>query len=185
RHDDSPAARPRAAEASDRIERENYAAARVARRCRRSCFDLGRSIPRRGRFLRQSTAQSNQHPFVTPRSRENGCFPGGHRRAALPLAASRPPLRLAPGVRMSLSPGLIAAIAFAYLALLFAIAFYGDRRKAPLAPRMRGWVYSMSLAVYCTSWTFFGAVGQSTDQLWAFLPIYPGPIQSLLVPPRV
>ncbi|HLV16988.1 MAG TPA: PAS domain-containing hybrid sensor histidine kinase/response regulator [Pseudomonas sp.] len=86
---------------------------------------------------------------------------------------------------MSLSPGLIASIAFAYLALLFAIAFYGDRRKAPLAPRMRGWIYSMSLAVYCTSWTFFGAVGQSTDQLWAFLPIYLGPILLLMFAPWV
>ncbi len=74
-------------------------------------------------------------------------------------------------------------IAFAYLALLFAIAFYGDRRKTPLSPRMRGWVYSLSLAVYCTSWTFFGAVGQSTEQLWAFLPIYLGPILLLLFAP--
>ena len=86
---------------------------------------------------------------------------------------------------MLLSPGLIAFIAFAYLALLFAIAFYGDRRKTPLSPRMRGWVYSLSLAVYCTSWTFFGAVGQSTEQLWAFLPIYLGPILLLLFAPWV
>ena len=86
---------------------------------------------------------------------------------------------------MSLSPGLIASIAFAYLALLFAIAFYGDRRKTPLSPRMRAWVYSLSLAVYCTSWTFFGAVGQSTEQLWAFLPIYLGPILLLMFAPWV
>src|SRR5690606_4284917 len=52
-------------------------------------------------------------------------------------------------------------------------------------PRMRGWIYSMSLAVYCTSWTFFGAVGQSTDQLWAFLPIYLGPILLLMFAPWV
>src|SRR5690606_13542906 len=109
-------------------------------------------------------------------------FPGG---TGPPIADRRSHVRFAPGVRMSLSPGLIASIAFAYLALLFAIAFYGDRRKAPPAPRMRGWIYSMSLAVYCTSWTFFGAVGQSTDQLWAFLPIYLGPILLLMFAPWV
>ena len=75
---------------------------------------------------------------------------------------------------MSLSSGLIAAVALAYMAIMFAIAFYGDRRSKPLPPRVRAWVYSLSLAVYCTSWTFFGAVGQAAEQLWAFLPIYLG-----------
>ena len=48
---------------------------------------------------------------------------------------------------MSLSTGLIAAVALAYMAIMFAIAFYGDRRSTPLPPRMRAWVYSLSLAV--------------------------------------
>jgi Na+/proline symporter/signal transduction histidine kinase/CheY-like chemotaxis protein len=86
---------------------------------------------------------------------------------------------------MSLSSGLIAAVALAYMAILFAIAFYGDRRSAPLPPRLRAWVYSLSLAVYCTSWTFFGAVGQAAEQLWAFLPIYLGPILLMLFAPWV
>jgi Na+/proline symporter/signal transduction histidine kinase/CheY-like chemotaxis protein len=86
---------------------------------------------------------------------------------------------------MSLSSGLIAAVALAYMAILFAIAFYGDRRSAPLPPRLRAWVYSLSLAVYCTSWTFFGAVGQAAEQLWAFLPIYLGPILLMLCAPWV
>lgn len=86
---------------------------------------------------------------------------------------------------MSLSSGLIAAVALAYMAIMFAIAFYGDRRSAPLPPRLRAWVYSLSLAVYCTSWTFFGAVGQAAEQLWAFLPIYLGPILLLLLAPWV
>ena len=43
---------------------------------------------------------------------------------------------------MSLSSGLIAAVALAYMAIMFAIAFYGDRRSAPLPPRVRAWVYS-------------------------------------------
>ena len=86
---------------------------------------------------------------------------------------------------MSLSSGLIAAVALAYMAIMFAIAFYGDRRSAPLPPRLRAWVYSLSLAVYCTSWTFFGSVGQAAEQLWSFLPIYLGPILLLLLAPWV
>ena len=58
---------------------------------------------------------------------------------------------------MSLSIGLIAAVSLIYMAVLFGIAFYGDRRARPLSPRLRAWVYSLSLAVYCSSWTFFGA----------------------------
>ena len=85
---------------------------------------------------------------------------------------------------MSLPSGLIISVTFGYLALLFAIAFYGDRRP-PLKPRLRAWVYSLSLAVYCTSWTFFGAVGQAADQLWSFLPIYLGPILFLLLAPQL
>lgn len=86
---------------------------------------------------------------------------------------------------MSLSSGLIAAVALIYMAILFAIAFYGDRRATPMPPRVRAWVYSLSLAVYCTSWTFFGAVGQAAEQLWSFLPIYLGPIIILLFAPWV
>ena len=86
---------------------------------------------------------------------------------------------------MSLSSGLIAAVALAYMAVMFAIAFYGDRRSTPLPPRVRAWVYSLSLAVYCTSWTFFGAVGQAAEQLWSFLPIYLGPVLLLVFAPWV
>ncbi|PKQ40484.1 hybrid sensor histidine kinase/response regulator [Pseudomonas sp. YY-1] len=86
---------------------------------------------------------------------------------------------------MSLSPGLIAAVALIYMTILFAIAFYGDRRSAPMPPKIRAWVYSLSLAVYCTSWTFFGAVGQAAEQLWSFIPIYLGPTILLLTMPWV
>ena len=86
---------------------------------------------------------------------------------------------------MSLSSGLIAAVALVYMAIMFAIAFYGDRRTTSLPPKVRAWVYSLSLAVYCTSWTFFGAVGQAAEQLWSFLPIYLGPIVLMLLAPWV
>ncbi len=52
---------------------------------------------------------------------------------------------------ISLSSGLIAAVALAYMAIMFAIAFWGDRRSASLPPLLRAWVYSLSLSVYGSS----------------------------------
>lgn len=77
---------------------------------------------------------------------------------------------------MMLSGALVAFIFLLYMALLFAIAFWGDRQTNEFNPRLRVWVYSLSLAVWCTSWTFFGAVGMASEQLWGFLPIYIGPV---------
>ncbi|WP_394243844.1 NahK/ErcS family hybrid sensor histidine kinase/response regulator [Halopseudomonas laoshanensis] len=77
---------------------------------------------------------------------------------------------------MMLSGPLVASIFLLYMALLFAIAFWGDRQTNEFNPRLRVWVYSLSLAVWCTSWTFFGAVGMASEQLWGFLPIYIGPV---------
>jgi Na+/proline symporter/nitrogen-specific signal transduction histidine kinase len=70
----------------------------------------------------------------------------------------------------------VVAVSFLYLGLLFAIAWYGDRRategRSIIASPM---VYSLSLAVYCTAWTFYGSVGLAVDQGVAFLPTYLGP----------
>jgi Na+/proline symporter/signal transduction histidine kinase len=72
---------------------------------------------------------------------------------------------------------LIALIALAYVGVLFAIAWYGDRLPAGrIGPRWRAAIYSLSLAVYCTSWTFFGAVGSAVENGWLFAAIYLGPI---------
>ncbi len=71
--------------------------------------------------------------------------------------------------------GVIAA-AFAYIGLLFFVASHGDR----LSPSQRGragmMIYPLSLAIYCTSWTFFGSVGFATRTSTDFLAIYLGPI---------
>ena len=71
--------------------------------------------------------------------------------------------------------GVIAA-AFAYIGLLFFVASRGDR----LSPAQRGRagmvIYPLSLAIYCTSWTFFGSVGFATRTSIDFLAIYVGPI---------
>ncbi|APE29032.1 PAS domain-containing hybrid sensor histidine kinase/response regulator [Aurantiacibacter gangjinensis] len=69
-------------------------------------------------------------------------------------------------------------LAGAYLGFLFWIAARQDR--AHLAGKDKhsasGWVYGLSLAVYCTSWTFFGGVGTAATAGLEFLPIFLGPI---------
>jgi len=74
------------------------------------------------------------------------------------------------------SSWMLSLLAFTYLGCLFGIAFYGDRN--PIYPnhrRLRPFIYSLALGVYCTSWTFFGAVGSAVRDGWSYLPIYLGP----------
>lgn len=68
-------------------------------------------------------------------------------------------------------------LALLYLASLFWIAKWGDR-NTPLARKItsNAYVYSLALAIYCTAWTFLGAVGQSTREYWMYLPILLGPM---------
>src|SRR5260370_5786445 len=71
--------------------------------------------------------------------------------------------------------GVIAA-AFVYIGLLFVVASYGDRLSPAQRGRAGGLIYPLSLAIYCTSWAFFGSVGSATRTSIDFLPIYSGPI---------
>lgn len=77
-----------------------------------------------------------------------------------------------------LSGSVIFASAFAYLLLLFAVASYGDRRarRNEIAAKGRPLVYALSLAIYCTSWTYFGGVGLAAERGLEFTGIYIGPI---------
>ncbi len=71
---------------------------------------------------------------------------------------------------------LIAALSVAYLGVLFAIAFYADRRAdAGRSLIANPYVYALSLGVYATSWTFYGSVGRAAANGIGFLPIYLGP----------
>src|SRR6266516_943301 len=71
---------------------------------------------------------------------------------------------------------LLLLAAAAYMALLFAIASFGDRRAAAGRSLIdSSVVYALSLAVYCTSWTFYGSVGRAASRGLDFLPIYLGP----------
>src|SRR6266571_4043034 len=70
----------------------------------------------------------------------------------------------------------IVLIAFAYLGVLFAIAYYADERAdAGRSIIASPYVYSLSLAVYATAWTFYGSVGRAASDGVGFLPIYIGP----------
>ncbi|WP_028113616.1 hybrid sensor histidine kinase/response regulator [Ferrimonas kyonanensis] len=71
---------------------------------------------------------------------------------------------------------LIGIAALCYLSLLFLIAWGGDRYIRQIPGRVKRWVYGLSLAVYCSSWSFLGTVGQATTDPWGFIPIYIGPI---------
>ena len=71
---------------------------------------------------------------------------------------------------------VVIAVALAYIGLLFLIASYGDRtRGLGREGRARLLIYPLSLAIYCTSWTFFGSVGFASRTGFDFLAIYVGP----------
>jgi Na+/proline symporter/signal transduction histidine kinase len=75
-----------------------------------------------------------------------------------------------------LSSWVILLVAAAYLSLLFAIAYYGDKRAdAGRSIIANPYIYALSIAVYCTSWTFYGSVGRAASTGIGFLPIYLGP----------
>ncbi len=75
-----------------------------------------------------------------------------------------------------LSAPVVLLVSLLYLGLLFAIASYGDRRAdAGRSIISTPYVYALSIAVYCTSWTFFGSVGRAVSSGIGFLPIYLGP----------
>ena len=71
--------------------------------------------------------------------------------------------------------GVIAA-AFGYIGFLFFVASYGDRLSPTQRGRASALIYPLSLAIYCTSWTFFGSVGFATRTSVDFLAIYIGPV---------
>lgn len=76
-----------------------------------------------------------------------------------------------------ISPNLLFLVSLGYVALLFIVAFWADRRAATGNSK---WlrspvVYTLSLSVYCTAWTFYGAVGFAARSGLEFVTIYLGP----------
>lgn len=81
---------------------------------------------------------------------------------------------------------VVLAAAFGYLALLFVVAAWGDRRaEAGRSAIGSPTVYALSIAVYCTAWTFYGSVGRASTQGPHFLLIYLGPTLAMLSAPFV
>ena len=81
-----------------------------------------------------------------------------------------------------LHPELVLGASLAYLLALFAVAWWADRRA--MAGRSvigNAWVYTLSMGVYCTAWTYFGSVGRAASGGMWFLPIYLGPTLAMVL----
>ena len=72
-------------------------------------------------------------------------------------------------------------VALAYGGFLFLVAYLGDKRLGREKRTALPAVYSLALGVYCSSWTFFGAVGRASSNGWDYLSIYLGPILVFLL----
>ncbi|MFG1266741.1 ATP-binding protein [Xanthobacter sp. DSM 14520] len=81
-----------------------------------------------------------------------------------------------------ISAPVVVGAAVVYLALLFAVAAFADARaRAGRSIIGNAWIYALSLAVYCTAWTYFGSVGRAAATGVWFLPIYLGPMLAMLL----
>ena len=74
-----------------------------------------------------------------------------------------------------LSVGVVVVAALLWLGVLFAAALYGERHPHAFADRWRH-VYALSLAVHCTSWTFYGTITQAARHGWPLPPTFLGAI---------
>ncbi len=75
-----------------------------------------------------------------------------------------------------LSTKTVLLVSLGYFAALFLVAWYAEKcRRAGNCLLKNSHIYSLSLAVYCTSWTFYGSVGKAATSGLEFLPIYLGP----------
>jgi len=80
-----------------------------------------------------------------------------------------------------LSNGVIIAFSFGYLALLFAIAWFSEKStEQGKSLSSNPYIYSLSLAVYCTAWTYYGSVGRAATNGLEFITNFIGP--SLIAP---
>ncbi|OTG85000.1 PAS domain-containing hybrid sensor histidine kinase/response regulator [Acinetobacter sp. ANC 4648] len=71
---------------------------------------------------------------------------------------------------------LIIGVLALYILVLFVCAFFGEKHASRLSTRGRMLLFSLTLGVYCSSWTFYGATGAAVREGIIFLPIYLGPL---------
>jgi Na+/proline symporter/signal transduction histidine kinase len=76
---------------------------------------------------------------------------------------------------------IIAVLALLYVGGLFYVANWAEQHRSDhLLRKYGGLIYSLALAVYCTSWTYYGAVGSAISSGWDYVPIYLGPLLVLI-----
>jgi Na+/proline symporter/nitrogen-specific signal transduction histidine kinase len=82
-----------------------------------------------------------------------------------------------------LEQNIILLFSFGYMGLLFAIAFWGDKRAEKGKSIISNpYIYALSLAVYCTAWTFYGSVGAAGRHgITGFINIYLGPTLMMML----
>ena len=87
-----------------------------------------------------------------------------------------------PRILVPMTFNQLIVISIAYVVCLFAIAFLAERQaeKGRVAWLTSPWVFTLSLSVYCTAWTFYGAVGYAARSGLEFLTIYLGPTLVML-----
>lgn len=86
------------------------------------------------------------------------------------------PVAKSPSLMINMiSQPVLLLLALSYVMVLVLVALWAERHPE-WHSRLHPFIYSLTLAVYCSSWTYFGAVGTAARGAWAYLPIYLGPI---------
>ena len=102
------------------------------------------------------------------------CF--GHRHVVRLFGISNAFRKTENGLGAIQPSPFIIFVSCLYLGLLFAIAYWADRRAdSGRSVISHPTVYALSLAVYCSAWTYYGSVGRAAASGIGFLPIYLGP----------
>jgi len=71
---------------------------------------------------------------------------------------------------------LLIALSLLYLAILFFVAQWAEKKQLLLHKKWGAYIYALSIAVYCTAWTFYGSIGRAATSGIDFLAIYLGPV---------
>ncbi|MBU4538044.1 MAG: ATP-binding protein [Weeksellaceae bacterium] len=74
-----------------------------------------------------------------------------------------------------MSSPLLFLLVILYLGLLFFIAFWAEKKKSNFWVN-NPYIYSLSLAVYCSAWTYYGSIGVASNQGLEYLAVYIGPV---------
>lgn len=71
--------------------------------------------------------------------------------------------------------GAVVVSSFGYLLLLFGVAYWAEQKSGKSITLLKPYIYALSMAVYCTAWTFYGSIGRAAEIGPDYLAIYIGP----------